>query len=201
MNLRHQAFSAVFAAISATRIDRWGRGLAQGAGVILTLHHVRPPDAGGFRPNGILEITPDFLDHTLTLIRAEGYDLVSLDEALVRLSAPRKGRFFVALTFDDGYRDNVEHAWPVLAKHGAPWTLFVTPGFADRTARLWWLELEEAIRALPTGSTGVCANSRKRFCWLRFQISRAGSGSMPLRSQSANACPGRRCARWWEHPP
>jgi peptidoglycan/xylan/chitin deacetylase (PgdA/CDA1 family) len=150
MNLRHQAFSAVFAAISATRIDRWGRGLAQGAGVILTLHHVRPPDAGGFRPNGILEITPDFLDHTLTLIRAEGYDLVSLDEALVRLSAPRKGRFFVALTFDDGYRDNVEHAWPVLAKHGAPWTLFVTPGFADRTARLWWLELEEAIRALPT---------------------------------------------------
>jgi peptidoglycan/xylan/chitin deacetylase (PgdA/CDA1 family) len=31
----------------------------------------------------------------------------------------------------------------------APWTLFVTPGFADRSARLWWLELEEAIRVLP----------------------------------------------------
>lgn len=149
MSLRHQAFSAVFAAISATGADRWGRGLGQGAGVILTLHHVRPPSGKGFRPNGILEITPDFLDRTLTLIRAEGYDLVSLDEALARLSAPRKGRFFVALTFDDGYRDNVEHAWPMLAKHGAPWTLFVTPGFADRTARLWWLELEEAIRALP----------------------------------------------------
>jgi peptidoglycan/xylan/chitin deacetylase (PgdA/CDA1 family) len=149
MNLRHQAFSAAFAAISATRADRWGRGLAQGAGVILTLHHVRPQGAGGFRPNGLLEITPDFLDRTLTLIHSEGYDLVSLDEALLRLSAPRKGRFFVALTFDDGYRDNVEHAWPVLAKHGAPWTLFVTTGFADRTARLWWLELEEAIRALP----------------------------------------------------
>ncbi|WP_332683787.1 polysaccharide deacetylase family protein, partial [Bosea sp. (in: a-proteobacteria)] len=40
-------------------------------------------------------------------------------------------------------------AWPVLAKHQAPWTLYVTPGFAERTARLWWLELEEAIRALP----------------------------------------------------
>jgi hypothetical protein len=102
---------------------------------------------------------------------------------------PKPGRFFVALTFDDGYRDNLEDAWPVLAKHEAPWTLFVTPGFADRSARLWWLELEEAIRAcrasrsicpmaafpparkpMPrssapsTGSTGVCANSRKRFC-------------------------------------
>lgn len=149
MNLRHQAFSAAFAAIAATGADRWGRGLAQGAGVILTLHHVRPQGAGGFRPHGLLEVTPGFLDRTLTLMRAEGYDLVSLDEAILRLSAPRKGRFFVALTFDDGYRDNVEHAWPVLAKHGAPWTLFVTTGFADRTARLWWLELEEAIRALP----------------------------------------------------
>lgn len=149
MNLRHKAFSAVFAAIAATGADRWGRGLAQGAGVILTLHHVRPQGREGFRPNGIIEITPEFLDRALTLIRAEDYDLVSLDEALLRLAAPRKGRFFVALTFDDGYRDNVEHAWPVLAKHGAPWTLFVTPGFADRSARLWWLELEEAIRALP----------------------------------------------------
>ena len=149
MNLRHHAFSAVFKVIAALGADRWGRGLAQGRGVILTLHHVRPPTAGGFRPNSLLEITPDFLDRTLSLIRAEGYDLVSLDEALARLSAPRPGRFFVALTFDDGYRDNVEHAWPVLAKHGAPWTLFITPGFADRTARLWWLELEEALRALP----------------------------------------------------
>ncbi|PZO02001.1 MAG: polysaccharide deacetylase [Hyphomicrobiales bacterium] len=149
MNLRHQAYSAVFGAIAAMHADRWGRGLAQGAGVILTLHHVRPQGQTTFRPNGLLEVTPDFLDQTLTLIRAEGYDLVSLDEAVARLSDPRKGRFFVALTFDDGYRDNVEHAWPVLAKHGAPWTLFVTTGFADRTARLWWLELEETIRALP----------------------------------------------------
>jgi peptidoglycan/xylan/chitin deacetylase (PgdA/CDA1 family) len=149
MNLRHQAFSAVFKAIALSGADRWGRGFAQGAGVILTLHHVRPRRIAGFQPNGLLEITPEFLDSALTLIRAEGYDLVSLDEAVLRLKRPKQGRFFVALTFDDGYRDNVEHAWPVLAKHDAPWTLFVTPGFAERTARLWWLELEEAIRALP----------------------------------------------------
>ncbi|KPF72713.1 polysaccharide deacetylase [Bosea sp. AAP35] len=149
MNLRHHAFSAIFQAIAATGADRWGRGLAQGAGVILTLHHVRPQRPATFQPNSLLDITPEFLDRALALIRAEGYDLVSLEEAVLRLSQPRTERFFVALTFDDGYRDNVEHAWPVLAKHGAPWTLFVTTGFADRSARLWWLELEEAIRALP----------------------------------------------------
>lgn len=149
MSLRHKAFSAAFAAIAATGADRWGRGLAQGRGAILTLHHVRPAASGGFRPNGLLEITPGFLDRALGLIRAEGYDIVSLDEALVRLADPKPGRFFVTLTFDDGYRDNLDHAWPVLAKHEAPWTLYVVRGFAERTARLWWLELEEAIRALP----------------------------------------------------
>lgn len=149
MSLRHKVFSAAFTAIAATGADRWARGHAQGKGAILTLHHVRPSASGGFRPNGLLEISPDFLDRALTLIRAEGYDIVSLDEALARLSDPRPGRFFVALTFDDGYRDNLDHAWPVLAKHGAPWGLYVVRGFAERTARLWWLELEEAIRALP----------------------------------------------------
>lgn len=155
MSLRHKAFSAIFKAIALTGADRWGRGLAQGAGMILTLHHVRPAAAEGFQPNRLLEITPEFLDATLSLIRAEGYDIVSLDEAVSRLTDPRPGRFFVALTFDDGYRDNLDHAWPVLAKHNAPWTLFVTPGFADRSARLWWLELEEVIRALPAISLAL----------------------------------------------
>lgn len=149
MNLRHRAFSAMFNAIVRTGADRWGRGFAQGRGVILTLHHVRPAEPGGFRPNGLLEVTPEFLEATLRLIRAEGHEIVSLEEALIRLVSFRPSPFFVALTFDDGYRDNVEHAWPILARHDAPWTMYVTPGFADRTARLWWRELEEAIRRLP----------------------------------------------------
>ncbi len=42
----------------------------------------------------------------------------------------------------------MSHAVPVLERHGAPFTAFVTTGFADRSARLWWIELEEAIRRL-----------------------------------------------------
>ena len=149
MNVHHKAIAAAFRMMAATGADRRSRGFAQGQGVILTLHHVRATERRGFAPNALLDITPGFLDCALRLIRSENYDIVSLQEALARLRNPKPGRFFVALTFDDGYRDTIEEAWPVLARHEAPWTLFVTPGFADRTARLWWLELEEAIRALP----------------------------------------------------
>ena len=50
------------------------------------------------------------------------------------------------LSFDDGFKDNLEWALPVLDRHKAPGVFYIAPGFADRTARLWWIELEEAIR-------------------------------------------------------
>ena len=62
------------------------------------------------------------------------------------MRAADQHRRFAVLTFDDGYRDNALYAAPILARHRAPYTIFVTPGFADRTARLWWVELETAIR-------------------------------------------------------
>jgi peptidoglycan/xylan/chitin deacetylase (PgdA/CDA1 family) len=143
--LRRALFSAAFAGTAALGADRWLRPLAQGRGVILTFHHVRPRRPGAFAPNRLLEITPDFLDEVLTALAQLGFAVVPLDEVPDRLGRP--GRFAV-LTFDDGYRDNVEHALPVLRRHGAPWALFVTTAFADGGGRLWWIELEAAIAAL-----------------------------------------------------
>lgn len=149
MNLRHSAFAAAFQAIALTGADRWAGGLARGCGAILMLHHVRPWAGHDFAPNRLLEVTPAWLDMALALIRAEGHEIVSMDEMAAHVAAPRAGRFCVALTFDDGYRDNRDVALPILKRHGAPWTLYVTTGFADGAASLWWLELEEAIRRLP----------------------------------------------------
>jgi peptidoglycan/xylan/chitin deacetylase (PgdA/CDA1 family) len=148
MALKHRLFSAGFKAIAATRADRWLRPFAQGAGVILTFHHVRPWRERAFAPNRLLEITPEFLDRTLRALRQRGFDIVPLDEVPARLAAGQGRAPFAALSFDDGYRDNVEHALPVLRCHGAPWTLFATTDFAEGRGRLWWLELEEAIARL-----------------------------------------------------
>src|ERR1700744_3552098 len=147
VHLREKIISAGFALFGATGIHRMSAPLTRGLGAMLMFHHVRPWAERRFAPNRLLEITPEFLHATLGFLKARGFAIVSLDAALQLIKAPGE-RPFVVLTFDDGYRDNVDHALPVLEKHGAPFTMFVTSGFADRSARLWWVELEEAIRRL-----------------------------------------------------
>ena len=147
-DLKHRIIAGAFGAIAASRADRWLAPMARGLGAILMFHHVRPARPDPFQPNRLLEITPDFLDLTLRVTRELGFDIVPLDEVPARLATP-KGRF-VALTFDDGYRDNRDDALPILRRHDAPWTMFVTTDYASGSGRLWWIELEEIVRRSTT---------------------------------------------------
>jgi peptidoglycan/xylan/chitin deacetylase (PgdA/CDA1 family) len=116
-----------------------------GAGAIFMLHRVQPARApGAFAPNAALEVTAEFLDATLGLVRRRGLDIVDLDEAVRRLRSGLGGRFAV-FTFDDGYADNLDLALPIFERHKAPFTVYVTTGMMDGTADIWWLILEEAI--------------------------------------------------------
>ena len=116
-----------------------------GVGVILTLHHVRPPRPGRFQPNRILEITPRFLTRVVKLLRRSGLDLVSLDEMHRRLTEGDFSRRFVCLTFDDGYRDTLTSAYPILKAAGVPFAVYVATSFPDRLGEFWWLALEAVI--------------------------------------------------------
>ena len=135
------------AGLAGFRLTRLHHALApvtRGRGAILAFHHVRPLVPSRFAPNQGLEITPEHLDAVLGHLRRSGVRIVPLDAVGPHLAAGGPGRV-AALTFDDGYRDAVEHALPVLEAHAAPFTVFVTTGFAERTARLWWLDLEAAV--------------------------------------------------------
>ena len=122
------------------------RPLLGGVGAILMLHHVRPARQDRFQPNHLLEVTPKFFERVIRRLRRSKLDLISLDEMHRRLTTgdfPR--RRFVCVTFDDGYRDNVEFAYPVLKQYEVPFAVYVATSFADRLGELWWLALEAVI--------------------------------------------------------
>src|SRR5260370_16385894 len=72
LSLKHRAFNSGIGTLAAIGADRWLRFLAQGRGVILMFHHVRPWQPREFAPNRGLEITPEFLDVVLTELPREG---------------------------------------------------------------------------------------------------------------------------------
>lgn len=144
MGLKTKLMKAALTGMSVTGAAALLSPLTGGRGVILTLHHVRPRPPAAFAPNAHLEISPSFLAGVVGRIRKRGMEIVSLSEAKRRLDTGEGGRFAV-LTFDDGYRDNLLHALPVLKPLGAPFTVYVASGLIDRTATPWWIVLEHAI--------------------------------------------------------
>jgi peptidoglycan/xylan/chitin deacetylase (PgdA/CDA1 family) len=58
----------------------------------------------------------------------------------------------IALTFDDGYRDNLEVGAPVLERLGLPATFFLVPGILDGTVSPWWETVAWAVQHTPRAS-------------------------------------------------
>lgn len=139
-------YRAAFEALAAPGLARLIRRSSKAKGVIFTLHRVLPEPPASFSPNAILQITPDFLEAVIVRARAAGFDIVDLDEATRRLDDPDAAPF-VVLTFDDGYRDNLVHALPILRKHNAPFTLYVPTGLVDGVGLVWWQALEDIVAA------------------------------------------------------
>jgi peptidoglycan/xylan/chitin deacetylase (PgdA/CDA1 family) len=123
------------------------RPFLAGQGVIFCLHHVTPGGGcqSGFSPNARLEITPEFLGEIITLVKSRGYECLSISAAVERLKSGVDAQPFVVFTLDDGYKDNMLHAYPVFQKFNCPFTIYVTPRIAEGICELWWRGLEGII--------------------------------------------------------
>ncbi|PDT88361.1 polysaccharide deacetylase [Bradyrhizobium sp. Y36] len=143
--LRNNVIRAGLGALYFSGAHHLLRPLLSGVGAIFMLHHVRPAREAAFQPNRHLEVTPEFLRETLRHLRSRDIDIVTMDELHERLVQGRFERRFAAFTFDDGYRDNLDHALPVLREFDAPLTVYVASDFAEGTGRIWWAALEAVI--------------------------------------------------------
>ncbi|MCB1512338.1 MAG: polysaccharide deacetylase family protein [Hyphomicrobiaceae bacterium] len=151
--MKKDLLAAAVKALSASGAHRFTPARYRGLGAILMLHRVQPEaaDDAGFAPNRELSVTPDFLSRAIDIVRGEGLECVSLDEGLDRLRRGTGQRFCV-FTLDDGYRDNLDYAYPVFAAARVPFTIFIPSawpaGFGQsHTPDLWWLVFEQVIRS------------------------------------------------------
>lgn len=115
-----------------------------GRGAILMLHHVNREPLPALGINRHLTVTPEFLERVLADLKRAGHAFVSMDEAVEALKKGHCSRL-VTITADDGYRDNITDALPVLEGHDVPLTIYVSPALIDRSIDLWWDVLEEIV--------------------------------------------------------
>lgn len=69
---------------------------------------------------------------------ARHFTVVPLDAMVTRLERGASVAGLLAVTFDDGYRDNFENAAPILRSLGLPATFFVVSDFMETDAVAWW---------------------------------------------------------------
>jgi len=77
-------------------------------------------------------------------------EIVPLADIQNHLRTRRQGRPAVALTFDDGYADNLAMALPLLENYGAPATVFVATSWIDRGDPFWWDRLANIVQSFAT---------------------------------------------------
>ena len=68
-----------------------------------------------------------------------------MDEVCRRAVGLKTPKRFICLTFDGATRDLMTSAYPVLSRHGVPFTVYVPTAFPDGLGEAWWLALEAVI--------------------------------------------------------
>ena len=128
----------------------------RGGPAILMYHRIATPDVD---PWG-LSVSPERFAEQVQALRTHR-TVLSMDAFVARLRSGNLPHDAVALTFDDGYSDNVRQAKPILEAAGVPATVFLTTGRIGASEEFWWDELARTVltRAeLLSGNVMVGAN-------------------------------------------
>jgi peptidoglycan/xylan/chitin deacetylase (PgdA/CDA1 family) len=113
--------------------------------LVLNYHRIGEPARCPFDRALWSATSEAFADH-LRILKSH-LDIISPDD-LASAVRSRRGRYGL-LTFDDGYRDNFENAFPILQAANVPATFFVVTGFLDGATVPWWDEIAWMVRTSP----------------------------------------------------
>lgn len=86
-----------------------------------------------------LEVAPGVFERQLETLGVSGWTVVPLSRVPQLLAGAGDAKRYLAITFDDGYRDNVTLALPLLHRHRMPAAFFVTSGFVGSECPYPWV--------------------------------------------------------------
>ena len=104
---------------------------------ILMYHYLSSPPSDADRYRRDLSVPPELFEQHLAYLKEQGYQTISLDDLTNTLALDRPlppDTKPIIITFDDGYLDNYQNAFPLLQKYGFTGAFFVVTELAERAS-------------------------------------------------------------------
>ncbi|HET6432967.1 polysaccharide deacetylase family protein [Dyella sp.] len=139
--------------VASKWLDRTGmrqlaRRMLPWSGLVALNYHRIGDAAASPYDRGLWSASAEAFSEQLRFLKRE-MDVISPAD-LPEVVKGGRGRYAM-VTFDDGYRDNYEVAFPILTRESLPATFFVSTGYIDTPSLPWWDEIAWMVR---TGATG-----------------------------------------------
>ncbi len=120
----------------------------QPVGHVLVYHSVRPIYEGITDEVGYYTVSPESFELHLQYLRDCGYDIVPLDDLAVAAEGGKSLPLHpVAITLDDGWKNQYLYAFPLLKKYNAPATFFIFTNAIGHPNYMSWNEIRELVAA------------------------------------------------------
>ncbi len=114
---------------------------------VLMYHQVRPQKPDADRVNRLMTVSPESFAEQMQALVDGGYATITPDDLRAALDGGHLPAKPVLITFDDGYRNQYDHAYPVLKRLGLKATFFIVSGYVGRPAYMSKAELSDMLGA------------------------------------------------------
>ena len=176
MGMGHSVKRFLLPAFLSMGGERWAARRTRGCGVIFMLHRVQgQQDESSWDGQPVASLRKAFA----FLRKSREYRLVQVEEFFGPADLNvGSGGIPVAITFDDGYHDQLEIAGPALAEFDIPATVFVTSGFVDGEIWMWWDQIRYALERTERTSLTMAEISGSPLTWSSAEHSRVRAAAL-----------------------
>ena len=144
---------------TAKTFSRWLQARFLGGALILGYHRI----ANVRLDNHEVCVTPQHFAEHMEVLNKYAHP-ISLHALVQQLKEGSLQPRSVAITFDDGYADNLYQAKPILEKYAIPAMVFVCTGYPGK--EFWWDELVRLVTYSQAGLSAFCLEAgATRFVW------------------------------------